>query len=280
MRIPVITGIIRRRLLVNFRADQAAVRRILPHPFRPKLHRGHAIVGICLIRLERIRPSGMPGLLGVSSENAAHRVAVEWTDPEGAQREGVFIPRRDTSSLLNRLVGGRLFPGEHHLAKFVVSDSGSHVELAMRSLDASVSLSIIGDDAESLPASSCFGSLAEASSFFEGGGLGYSATRDGNRLDGLFLRTLEWRVRAMALAEVRSSYFSDESRFPKGSVVFDHALIMRDLAHEWVGAKDMSLRQRVREQSPGPTPLPAVSRTGIRPRLIFPQTIATTGDRK
>jgi hypothetical protein len=107
VRVPVISGTIKRRLLVNFRADSAAVRRILPQPFRPKLHHGHSLVGICLIRLEQIRPAGLPRVLGLSSENAAHRIAVEWTDAAGLERERVYIPRRDTGSFLNRVAQGR-----------------------------------------------------------------------------------------------------------------------------------------------------------------------------
>ena len=49
MRLPTIQGLIDRRLLVNYRADPAAIERILPPPFRPKLHRGYAIAGICMI---------------------------------------------------------------------------------------------------------------------------------------------------------------------------------------------------------------------------------------
>jgi hypothetical protein len=239
MRIPVIKGTIKRRLLVNFRADPAVVQRILPQPFQPKLHRGHSLVGICLIRLEQIRPAGLPGALGLSSENAAHRIAVEWTDAGGIQREGVFIPRRDTSSFLNRVAGGRVFPGEHHPARFSVADTGGHIELAMQSRDGSVAVRVVGDDADSLPTSSCFSSLVEASAFFEGGSLGYSVTRDGDRLDGLLLRTLDWRLRALAVTDVQSSYFADEQRFPTGSVAFDHALVMRDIIHEWHKAEDL-----------------------------------------
>ena len=121
-RIPVITGLIKRRLLVNFRATPSVVQQMLPAPFRPKLQKGHAIAGICLIRLEQIRPSGFPAFIGFSSENAAHRIAVEWTDKAGVEREGVFIPRRDTDSTLNHLAGGRLFPGEHAPAQFLVED--------------------------------------------------------------------------------------------------------------------------------------------------------------
>ena len=32
---------------------------------------------------------------------------------------------------------------------------------------------------------------------------------------------------------------ADEERFPKGSAEFDHALIMRNIAHEWHSASDL-----------------------------------------
>jgi hypothetical protein len=239
MRIPVIKGTIKRRLLVNFRADAAVVQRILPRPFRPKLHRGYSLVGICLIRLEQIRPAGLPGALGLASENAAHRIAIEWTDAGGIEREGVFIQRRDTDSFLNRMAGGRLFPGEHHPARFSVLDIGGHIELSMRSLDGTVSVKVVGDNTDILPGSSCFNSVAEASAFFEGGSLGYSITRDADRLDGLLLRTLDWRIRALSVTEVHSSFFTDRERFPNVSIEFNHALMMRDILHEWHKAEDL-----------------------------------------
>ena len=166
MRIPVIKGTIKRRLLINFRANPTVVQAILPQPFRPKLHNGHSMLGVCLIRLENIRPAGFPGALGLSSENAAHRIAVEWTDAEGIRREGVFIPRRDTNSFLNRIAGGRVFPGEHRLATFSVRDVGGHIDFSMVSADSSVAIKVVGDEADLLPPSSCFSSLVEASAFF------------------------------------------------------------------------------------------------------------------
>jgi uncharacterized protein YqjF (DUF2071 family) len=126
MRFPKVHGTIKRRLLVNFRVDPAVMQRQLPAPFRPKLHDGSAIAGICLIRLEEIRPGRFPRAVGLSSENAAHRVAVVWEDATGA-REGVYIPRRDTGSLVNHLAGGRLFPmpgAERQRATFRVVDDG------------------------------------------------------------------------------------------------------------------------------------------------------------
>ena len=109
-RLPVLAGLMDRRLLINYSVDPDVVATMLPPPFRPQLVRGRAVAGICLIRLRQMRPRGLPRWIGIASENAAHRVAVEWDEPLGVRR-GVYIPRRDTNSRVNVLVGGRAFPG-------------------------------------------------------------------------------------------------------------------------------------------------------------------------
>ena len=90
MRLPNVHGTIKRRLLINYRVDPAVMQRHLPAPFRPKLHRGNAIAGMCLIRLEGIRPRRFPRALGLASENAAHRIAVVWEDETGRTRARIF----------------------------------------------------------------------------------------------------------------------------------------------------------------------------------------------
>ena len=238
MRLPTIQGVIRRRILANFRVDADVMQREIPSRFRPKMHNGFAVAGICLIRLEHIRPRMMPEIIGLNSENAAHRVAVLW-DEDGDVREGVFIARRDSDSRISHLLGGRIFPGEHHEATFSVAESESEISLQMESRDASVKVEIEGSVASDLPESSIFKSLAESSSFFEGGSLGYSVTSDSGRLDGLRLQTNEWRVEPLEVSRISSSYFSSRERFPTGAIEFDHALIMRDIKHEWHGADDL-----------------------------------------
>ena len=238
MRLPTIEGIIRRRILVNFRVDPQVIQNVLPSRFRPKLHQGQAIAGICLIRLEHIRPKMFPDIVGISSENAAHRIAVLW-DEDNLTQEGVFIPRRDTASGLNHLLGGRVFPGEHHKAKFKVEENDDKIALSMKSDDGDVAVEVRGKISAELPQTSIFRSLSEASLFFETGSLGYSVTNDANRLDGLRLQTREWQVEPLEVERVYSSYFADEAKFPKGSAEFDHALIMRNIAHEWHTASDL-----------------------------------------
>jgi hypothetical protein len=227
-------------LLVNFHVDAAVVQRQLPARFRPKLQEGRAVAGICLIRLEHIRPKGLPAMIGMSSENGAHRIAVEW-DEDGQTLEGVFIPRRDTNSRFNHLFGGRLFPGVQHAASFEVEESDTEISLSMKANDNSVQVEVEGRVAENLPSGSIFKSLADASRFFEKGSRGLSVTADPQRLDSIALRTDQWRVEPIALKSVYSSYFADAHRFPAGSAVFDHALLMRNIAHEWLNASDMYL---------------------------------------
>ncbi|HEV7474188.1 MAG TPA: DUF2071 domain-containing protein [Pyrinomonadaceae bacterium] len=238
MRLPVIQGVIRRRILANFRVEPTIMQQQLPARFRPKLQQGFAVAGICLIRLEHIRPKFIPESVGLNSENAAHRVAVLW-DEAGVTREGVFISRRDTDSQLNHLLGGRIFPGEHHQASFSVSESDSKISLALESSDEEVVVKLDGNTAAQLPATSIFPSLAAASTFFEGGALGFSVTHDPNRLDGLTLKTKEWHVEPLEISSIYSSYFSDKAKFPEGSIEFDHALIMKDVSHEWHSADDL-----------------------------------------
>src|SRR5947199_8339016 len=110
MRLPILEGVIRRRVLVNYRVDPHLLERLLPSPFRPKLHDGAAVAGICLIRLEQIHPAFVPLRVGFASENAAHRIAGGWRD-EGGPHEGGFIPPRAPRSFVNHLAGREPVPG-------------------------------------------------------------------------------------------------------------------------------------------------------------------------
>jgi uncharacterized protein YqjF (DUF2071 family) len=248
MRLPVITGLIRRRVLVNFAADPGVVQALLPSPLRPKLARGRAVVGICLIRLEEVRPAHVPAVLGVSSENAAHRIAVEWTDEDGTAREGVYIPRRDTDSLLNHLAGGRVFPGEHHRSRFDVKDDGETINLHMRASDGGAEVALDAHRTDSFR-SSLFATLDEASEYFRRGSLGYSERSEGDVLDAITLETDRWEVAPLAVDAVRSSFFEERARFPEGSLTFDCALLMRDVPHSWHSEPDLPVRSRAREHS-------------------------------
>ncbi|MGH8100480.1 MAG: DUF2071 domain-containing protein [Chthoniobacterales bacterium] len=232
--VPTMCGVIARRILINFRADPDALRRILPRPFEPKLVRDVGMAGICLIRLAHLRPNWVPAALGLTTENAAHRIAVEWED-NGRRCEGVYIPRRDTSSTLVAMVGGKLFPGVHHRAEFLVHEDKDTVRVAMESRDGETRIAVAGSVAFQLPSTSIFRDLSEASEFFKRGSLGYSATPVAGCFHGLELRSFNWHVEPLAVETAESSFFQDEQLFPLGTIEPDSALLMRGVDHEWHG---------------------------------------------
>jgi hypothetical protein len=231
VRAPVMTATIERRLLINYQVDPEVLTRVLPAPFRPHLVGGVGLAGICLIRLGNVHPAGGPGV-GITTENAAHRIAVEWDTADGPER-GVYIPRRDTSSRLTALVGGRLFPGFHGRARFEVREPDGRYHIELTALDGTTRVRVAAGLATELPAGSVFGSLAEASDFFRQGSVGWSATPWAGVYDGVELEAPGWRLEPARLDAVESSFFDDPRRFPPGTAVPDGALLMRDLPSRW-----------------------------------------------
>jgi hypothetical protein len=238
MKIPTITGIIDRRMLVNFAIEPEVAETIVPHPFTPKIFNGKAIAGICLIRLKQVRPKGLPAFVGICSENGAHRIAVEWME-NGELKEGVYIPRRDTSSMINTLAGGRVFPGRHYKAKFDVDEDGNNYHIAFKSSDGTT-ISVDASLTDSFDPQSIFKDLSTVSAFFKVGSTGYSP--NGGKYDGLLLNTFKWEVKPLKVSRVVSSYFENEQIFPKGSVKVDNALLMTNIKHEWSSVADKACR--------------------------------------
>lgn len=232
MKMPEVDATVGWRLLVNYRVDAEVAARLLPAPFRPQLVDGWAVAGICAMRLTHSRPRGAPAFLGRSSVNAAHRIAVEWDGPDGATT-GVYIPRRHTGSALNSAIGGRFFPGDYQRAHFTARDAAGELHVSFESADGDAAVDVKVEPASDLGSSLLFADVDEASAFFQKGSMGYSATRDGERFDGMVLRTEAWAVEPVRVLAARSSYFEDPSSFPAGSATLDCALVMRDVPVTW-----------------------------------------------
>lgn len=221
---PAIASFIERRLLVNFRLDPDVTARILPEGTRPLLRRGHAVGGICLIRLAGARRSGgpLPGLadlagrFGLRTELAVHRIATVWQGPDGPE-QGVYIPRRDTDSRISTLTAGLFLPGEHHLARFEVEESPERLRIGFRSADGTAHAQVQALVADRLRGSALFADLDEAAAFVREAPDGYAA------------RGEEFSIRPATLLHVASSYFEDPDRFPEGTAIADSALVLRDV---------------------------------------------------
>ena len=240
MFLDTIHGTIDRRVLLNYRLDPDALRRVLPAPFQPKLYAGHAVGGVCMIRFKELRPRFVPAGLGLGSENAAHRIAVRWQQ-DGVPREGVFIPRRDTNSRFNKTLGGRVFPGIFQRSRFETRETETAVSVRIVRAAGDTEIAFAGHLADRLPATSIFPKLEEAAGFFSLGATGYSATRSPDHYHGMELHSLRWAVAPLAIDEARSRFFDDRERFPAGTAQLDCALLMRGIEHEWRSRPDLYL---------------------------------------
>ena len=225
-------AVIERRLLLNYRADPDVVAKLLPGPFRPRLRGEHAVVGICLLRLGRARPAGLPAAMGFGSENAAHRFAVWWDAPDGP-RSALYIRRRDSASRMNVAAGGRLFPGVHHRAAFDVAEQADRLRVAYATDDGSTAVDVEVRVARTLDDSVLFGDTGQASEFFQEGSVGWSAARSPDAFEGLRLATDQWRIDPCVVDRAASSFYDDRGVFPAGSIELDSALVMRKVRSRW-----------------------------------------------
>lgn len=232
MRSQSVACLIERRLLVNFAIDPEVLAAQLPDGFRPQLLGDCAVGGICFLQLAQLRTSGLPKWVGLRTQNAAHRYAVEW-DHDGALRTGVFVERRDTNSRVASLAGGIIFPGRYHQADFDVQEDLPRVAIGVLSRDQQVDVHVQGSIVEELPGD-LFESVDDALRFFKAGSLSYSPSATGSCFDGVELASENWNASAVQLNDVFSSVFNDRTRFPQGSVTYDSALLMRNLPARFV----------------------------------------------
>ncbi len=225
-------GTIARRVLLNFRADPEVVRRLVPEPLEVMTQNGSAVVGVCLIRLEQLRPKGFPAFLGVSSEGMAHRIAVCYPTLDG-WRDGVFVWRRETDRRPIACVGGRVSPGVHRHAEFLVAEDNGRLAMAVFTERHQADVAFDARFPAEWARPSLFDSIEEASQFFERGDCGFSCSPRTAELEGMRLRTLDWKVIPLEVRRVYALFFENPDRFPPGSVEFDSALLMRRVACEW-----------------------------------------------
>jgi hypothetical protein len=145
----------------------------------------------------------------------------------------VFVPRRDTDSVLTTLLGGRLFPGVHQRADIRTDEAGGRYRIALTSRDGAVRVAVDATETDHLAPGSVFGSVEGARDFFHHDPLGYSTTAHPGRYDCMELDARRWELTPLAVDQVASSMFDDARLFPPGTVEFDSAFVMRGIDADW-----------------------------------------------
>jgi hypothetical protein len=242
-----LTGTVDRRILIVHALDPDRARALLPPPFRPDLSLGVALGGVCALRVSGLRPAvlpraagrarlaGLAGLAGLSFEAVIHRIAVEWDTPDGVAT-GAYVLRRDTDSALAAALAPRFLPGgAPHRALFGVIDTPDRISLAMHSRDTTTAFALAAHPTDRLPAASVFTGPDSALAFDRCGRVGWAPDPRRGGFGGVRLDTPPRAAVPLAVEYVQSSVFEDRELFPRGSAVFDHALLLRDLPGRWTG---------------------------------------------
>ena len=212
---PVLDGLIDRRILINYRVRPDVVKTLLPPHLEPLVVNGYASAGICLLRLKDIGIKHLPKLLRITSENAAHRFLVTYTE-NGNQVQGVYIPRRDTDSSMNVLLAGKLLSWPHYPATFRSSEGNGRYNVSMESSDQYSSLSIEAELSGEFPTDSMFDSLDHASSVFQSCPIGVSPSTQPEGYKSIRLETKSWKVKPLVVRKLQSSgTFEDRLAFPE-----------------------------------------------------------------
>jgi hypothetical protein len=232
MELPVLDGVIDRRILVNYRVDPEVVKAILPPHLEPLIINGYASAGICLLRLKNVGIKYSPSFLRITSENAAHRFLVRYREAD-KEACGVYIPRRDTDSVLNVLLAGKVYAWPHYPALFRVTEANGHYAVTMKSKDFHTSLHVQAERSNLFPRDSMFDSIDHASKCFHDCHVGVSPSAIPNRFKTIRLITKTWDVKPLHVYALQSTFFEDKAVFPEGSIAFDNALLMEGIEHEW-----------------------------------------------
>jgi hypothetical protein len=129
-----------------------------------------------------------------------------------------------------------VFPGPFAHGHFQVDERGDLVHVRYRSDDGAVAVEVRARRADRPPDRSVFDTIDEASEFFRRDDIGYSPGLVAGDWDAMQFQPATWNAAPLAVECVHSSWFDDESRFPRGTIELDSALLMQGIEATWASA--------------------------------------------
>jgi hypothetical protein len=167
----------------------------------------------------------------MSSDSAVYSICVE-RDRSRVPVADLFALRRETSSWFS----SRMLQGRYRHARFEVCDEPDRLRVRVTGDDGRARIALDGRPSPQLPVSSVFRSLSEASAFF---GCTSGQASPPELLAGP-LPGCTAKYEPLAVAELQMTFFDDASLFPPGTAVFDSALVLRHVEHQWCGSPVLS----------------------------------------
>jgi hypothetical protein len=222
LRIKEVAGKIERRILVGYGFEPEVITPLLPQGILPKIVNGKAVVGLCLIHFDYMRPTWIPLPTGIPFESAAHRIGIQWETQQGDIENGVYVAEQYTNSQIINTIGGKFFPGVQELSRFNVREDKDQIKLRIHNENREIKVDIKPSTEWK---SSLFSDIEQAAAFYKPP-KGWSRTLDQEKVEGVEMRISNWNYENWEPNEILSSFFE---QFPEGSYTYDHTIVMRNL---------------------------------------------------
>ena len=164
-------------LLLAYRVEAGAVRALVPPGLELVTCAGHAFWNVVACRVERMRPPGLPKVLGLSYNHVAYRLYVRATS---CRVDGLYFVRSDADSRLISVAGNLMTDFRFHPSTITLSADGPRVNCTVRGHSADADVMVDNDSPPpSLATNSPFGSPEEAARFLKYRPVAMSVSRRG-----------------------------------------------------------------------------------------------------
>jgi uncharacterized protein YqjF (DUF2071 family) len=221
--------------LLNFAVDPDVIRRLIPHPLDVDVVHDRGFVTVVCADMVRMRPSPLPRPFGITYDQVVYRVPVRYRG-----EPGLFFLGSDAAQPLMVAAGAAFSMFRVRLSKTRITDAGDRVSIDVFGRRPGVDLHAylkLDPPATNIPASSAFGSKAEAQSFLVDRFVAFVPGVGGRPMRRVRVKRGTWDVVLPSTTDVRSDLLDDSTDFPAGSAELDSTFVARGIPYRWHAAE-------------------------------------------
>lgn len=169
-------------VLLAYRTPAAAVAPLVPPGLRLATKGEWAFWNVVACSIARMRPAGVPEVLGISYDQTAYRLYVEAETRESGPVRGLYFVRSDAGNRLVTVPGNALTAFRFHAAPVRVRQCGERVTATAQGKGSFMDLAVQSASDHEIPSNSCFESADEARHFLKYVPTGLAPDRSGLKL--------------------------------------------------------------------------------------------------
>lgn len=196
-------------LLMAYRTPAESVRHLLPPGLELMTHGPWAFWNVVVCEVEKMRPSGLPALCGISYRHVAYRLYVKAATQGEGRLRGLYFVRSDANHCLIARGGNLMSDFHFHEAKIGIDVTDSEFAANIES-HSGAGASVLACAGEAMLApGSCFDSLEQARALLKYQPLGLSVSRNGRwlKLAEVFRDEDAWHETTMQVEQANFGFF-------------------------------------------------------------------------